>query len=83
MAMARPVVATAIGPSAELLGADAGCLVPPRADALASAIADILDAPQIAIRMGAAGRARVEACFSLERQVAQMQRLYAEVVASG
>jgi glycosyltransferase involved in cell wall biosynthesis len=78
MAMARPVIATDVGPSAELLGSEAGILVPPDVESVASAVRDVLAAPEMAARMGAAGRRRVEACFSLDRQVAAMQSIYAE-----
>jgi glycosyltransferase involved in cell wall biosynthesis len=76
MALARPVVATDVGPSAELLGADAGRLVPANAACLASALAELLDSPEERSRLGRAGRARVEACFTLERQVAEMSAVY-------
>jgi hypothetical protein len=33
--------------------------------------------------MGQAGRRRVEACFSLERQVARMSAIYREAAAIG
>jgi glycosyltransferase involved in cell wall biosynthesis len=76
MALARPVVATDVGPSAELLGTHAGRLVPANADRLATALAQLLDSPEERSRMGRAGRARVEACFTLERQVAEMSAVY-------
>ena len=79
MALARPVVATDIGPSAEVLGPDAGRLVPIDAAQLAAAISELLHAPDERLGMGRAGRARVEACFSLERQVAQMSAIYHQV----
>jgi glycosyltransferase involved in cell wall biosynthesis len=78
MAMARPVVATRVGPSAELLGPEAGRLVPPDAQALAAALDELLRSAATRARLGAAGRRRVEACFSLERQVAAMQAIYRE-----
>ena len=82
MAMARPVVATSVGPSAEVLGPDAGLLVPPDADALARALADLLEDPLKRDMMGEAGRQRVEACFSLERQVSEMSAIYIEAAAA-
>ena len=80
MAMARPVVATAVGPSAEIVGPDSGRVVPSRAAALADAIGSILEDPVMAKRMGCHGRARVEALFSQERQTRQMERMYREVL---
>jgi glycosyltransferase involved in cell wall biosynthesis len=76
MALARPVVATDVGPSRELLGVGAGRLVPPDAGALASALNDVLNVPETRRVMGRAGRARVDACFSLDRQVAEMTDVY-------
>jgi glycosyltransferase involved in cell wall biosynthesis len=76
MALARPVVATDVGPSRELLGIGAGRLVPPDAEALASALTDVLGSAESRRVMGRAGRARVEACFTLERQVAEMAAIY-------
>jgi L-malate glycosyltransferase len=83
MAMARPVVATDVGPSRELLGPEAGRLVAPDAAALAAALDNLLRSPDERERMGRAGRRRVEACFSLDRQVAAMSGIYREAVGSG
>jgi glycosyltransferase involved in cell wall biosynthesis len=82
MALARPVVATDVGPSAEILGADAGRLVPPDATSLAQALGDLLRSPDERARMGQAGRRRVDACFTLDRQVAAMSAIYREAVLS-
>lgn len=80
MALARPVVATDVGPSAELLGrpGEVGRLVPPEPVSLAHALDDLLRSPDERARMGAAGRRRVEACFTLDRQVAAMTAIYRE-----
>ncbi|MDQ6673616.1 MAG: glycosyltransferase family 4 protein [Chloroflexota bacterium] len=78
MALARPVVATRVGPSPELLGPEAGLLVPPDVASLAAAIDELLGSPERCARMGQAGRSRVEACFTLDRQVAQMAAIYRE-----
>ena len=83
MALARPVVATDIGPSAELLGADAGRLVPPDGALLAKAVADLLSSPEERSRLGQRGRARVEKCFGLERQVAEMTAIYRKAAQLG
>jgi glycosyltransferase involved in cell wall biosynthesis len=79
MAVAKAVVATDVGPSAELLGA-AGRLVPLDSASLAQAIGDLLRSPAERARMGQAGRQRVEACFTLDRQIAEMSAIYREVV---
>jgi glycosyltransferase involved in cell wall biosynthesis len=83
MALARPVVATDVGPSAELLGPDAGRLVRPDAVSLAQAIDDLLGSPERRARMGQAGRKRVEACFTLDRQRDEMGAIYREACLSG
>jgi glycosyltransferase involved in cell wall biosynthesis len=80
MALARPVVATNVGPSAELLGDEAGRLVEVDATRLAQALSDLLGSPLARSRMGRAGRARVEACFTLDRQVTEMSAIYRKVV---
>jgi glycosyltransferase involved in cell wall biosynthesis len=82
MASGVPVVATDIGPSAELLGTHAGVLVAPDVASLASALGAVLRSPEDRARMGRAGRRRAEACFSLSRQVAEMSRIYREAVLS-
>jgi glycosyltransferase involved in cell wall biosynthesis len=82
MAMARPVVATRVGPSAEVLGSAAGLLVSPEAGALAGALSDLLADADKRQTMGRAGRERVEVCFSLERQVSEMSAIYAEAAAT-
>ena len=83
MAAERPVVATDVGPSRELLGPDAGVLVPVDAVALAEAVRGLLDQPDRRARMGRAGRRRVEACFSLDRQVGEMTAIYRQAAAVG
>lgn len=82
MAAGRPVVATNVGPSAELLGPDAGLLVPPDAHALADGLARLLGSAELRRQMGSAGRARVAQHFTLDRQVAAMAQVYREA-ASG
>jgi glycosyltransferase involved in cell wall biosynthesis len=84
MALERPVVATNIGPSAELLGEDAlaGRLVPPDTASLAAALGALLRSPEQRAQMGRAGRKRVEAYFTLDRQVADMAAIYREVCQS-
>jgi glycosyltransferase involved in cell wall biosynthesis len=82
MALARPVVATDVGPSRDLLGPDAGVLVAPDPLQLARAVQELLRSPERRQRMGRAGRRRVEACFTLERQVTAMSRVYREALAA-
>ncbi len=79
MAMRRPVVATDVGPSRELLGDSAGVLVRPDPADLARGLLQVLRSPEASRRLGGDGRRRVEELFTLDRQVAEMSRLYREV----
>jgi glycosyltransferase involved in cell wall biosynthesis len=82
MAMARPVVATAVGGVPDIvLASQTGLLVPP-ADpaALAGAVQALLDDPARAARLGAAGRARAESTFGLGAHVDGVERVYDEVL---
>jgi len=78
MATGLPVVATAVGGNGELVADGAtGRLVPPEdPSALAGAIAAYLEAPDEARRHGAAGRARVQAEYSLKAMIARYAELY-------
>jgi glycosyltransferase involved in cell wall biosynthesis len=80
MAQARPVVATAVGGTPELVvDGETGLLVPPDdVDALARALKRALSDPGLATRMGEAGRARVERDFSLAASTARVLSLYSE-----
>jgi glycosyltransferase involved in cell wall biosynthesis len=82
MAMARPVVATAVGGVPDIvLASQTGLLVPP-ADpaALAGAVQALLGDPARAARLGAAGRARAESTFGLGAHVDGVERVYDEVL---
>jgi glycosyltransferase involved in cell wall biosynthesis len=82
MAAGRPVVATDIGGTNEIVvHGETGLLVPP-ADplALAGAIARLLADPQLQREMGAAGQRRVERLFSAGAMVDRIEELYEEVL---
>lgn len=80
MARRKPVVASGVGGIPEVLtnGLD-GLLVPP-ADpaALADACIRLACSPELRARMGEAGRATVEARFSLDAMVRQIEEVYDE-----
>jgi glycosyltransferase involved in cell wall biosynthesis len=80
MAHRKPVVASAVGGIPEVLtdGHD-GLLVPP-ADpaALAAACIRLACSPEMRSRLGEAGRATVEARFSLDAMVRQIEAVYDE-----
>jgi L-malate glycosyltransferase len=85
MACGRPIVATEAGGIPEIVedGVN-GLLVPPRdAHALARAIVDALKHDEKRQRMGAAGLARVQERFTVERMVAETASVYARVARSG
>ncbi|HXH06221.1 MAG TPA: glycosyltransferase [Vicinamibacterales bacterium] len=83
MATGLPVVATAVGGTPEaVVDGETGLLVPPRDPAaLASALERLIADETLRRRMGAAGRARVEAHFSVERMVADTEALLDRVLA--
>ncbi len=84
MAAGRPVVATAVGGVPEVVvDGETGLLVPPGdGPALAAAVRRVVVDPAWGRALGAAGRARATAHFSLARTVAQYAALYDEALAS-
>ena len=78
MGTALPVIASRVGGNGELVNDGVnGRLVEARCpDVLADAIAGYLTDPRLAAAHGAAGRARVEREFSLERMLASYDELY-------
>ena len=77
MACGKPVVATRVGSIAESVEhGTSGYLVPPGDVAeLAACVGELLQQPQLAARMGLAGRERVVQNWSLERMVEGYQDL--------
>jgi sugar transferase (PEP-CTERM/EpsH1 system associated) len=78
MASGLPVVATDVGGNADLVANGKTGIVVPAADvqALTDALTSLALAPERAAAMGAAGRAAVEARFSLSAMVAAYRNLY-------
>ena len=77
----RPVVAAAVdGPRELIAPGEHGMLVPPEdADALATAVADLLDAPARAAALARAGRSRYEMDFAESPVVARWRHFLATV----
>jgi len=82
MAGGKPIIATAHGgPTEMVMHGETGLLVPPGDDgALAEAIATLSEDEDARKAMGAAGRKRVEECFSISQFVSQFETLYDSVV---
>jgi sugar transferase (PEP-CTERM/EpsH1 system associated) len=80
MASGLPVIATQVGGNADLVQQDrTGLLVPPADEqAMAAAILSLAGHEQMTAAMGRAGRARVEADFSLTAMVSRYQAIYAQ-----
>lgn len=78
MAQAKPVVATAVGGTPELVvDGETGILVPPGdAGELRQALGRILGDPELAARLGRAGRERVRRSFSAEAMSERILRIY-------
>jgi glycosyltransferase involved in cell wall biosynthesis len=69
------------GPGIEVSDGETGLLVPERDEvALAEALFALLRDEAVAVRMGAAGRRRVERLFDLRRQTALLEDKYDEVL---
>jgi glycosyltransferase involved in cell wall biosynthesis len=76
MARAVPVVATDVVAIPEMVDSDTGRLVPANDPGeLATALAEVIDNPELQARLGAAGRERVLERFTLSGEVAKLRRL--------
>jgi len=82
MAMEKPVAATDVGGVRELVG-DAGVLVPAGdSNALAEAMVALMrKSAEDRERLGRAGRARIEAGFSMDARVEEWDSFYRSVLA--
>lgn len=85
MAMGKPVVATDIGCSVELLGKTgrAGVLVPPRdPDAMGEAIAELLQDPERRARLGRRARRRASRLFTAPVMAGKVEAVLASLRSS-
>jgi glycosyltransferase involved in cell wall biosynthesis len=82
MAAGRPIVATAVGGSLELIENGVhGLTVPPGdAAALASAIDRLIKSPELAARLGAAARQRVCERYSQHNRLRRFEEFYESVI---
>ncbi|MEN8238865.1 MAG: glycosyltransferase [Actinomycetota bacterium] len=82
LALGRPVVATSVGGVPSIVrDSETGILVPPGdPDAMAQAIAWMIDNPATAAAYGANGRALVEERHGIERMVRDTEAVYDEVL---
>jgi glycosyltransferase involved in cell wall biosynthesis len=78
MSMAKPVVASRVGPGAEVIEDGVSGLLcdPLRPDAIAATVTTVLTRPALRRRLGDAARARVIANFSEEVLVARNEEFY-------
>lgn len=83
MAAGRPVIGSAAGGVLEIIEpGSSGLLFPPgNSQALASALTTLWQNPQLAASLAAAGRQRVERCFTSAQYLQGVQAVYAAVMA--
>ena len=81
MALARPVVVTAVAGNPELVeDGVSGIVVPPRdVPMLSAAVSRLLRDAELAARLAAAGQERVRLHFSTEARVARLEALYLRI----
>jgi len=85
MAAGKPVIATAQGGPLEIVVPDeTGYLVPAGDEsALAESIGKLIDAPELIVRFGEAGRRRASELFNVSRYVLEFENLYEALLPSG
>ena len=83
MTLGKPVVSTKVGGIPEVVAAgETGLLAPVGAlEQLTDCVVRLLDDPSLRARLGAAGAAKVEAEYHVQRRVKAIERLYHQVLA--
>jgi glycosyltransferase involved in cell wall biosynthesis len=77
MAAEKPIVASRVGGIPEVVSEDVGVLVPPgQVDALYHALRHLILEKAERVRLGLAGRSRVESTFSLRQMVDEHENIY-------
>ena len=81
MAVGKPVIATPLGGSKELVTPETGLLVPPEnASAMAEALTNLATDPERLRTMGEAARKRATALFSSKKNTALTEAVYTELL---
>lgn len=82
MHLQKPVIGTAVGGIPEIIDHGVtGFLVPPQCpDALAEAILNLLQNPQLQKKLGQAGQEKAKTVFSLNNHLQSIQSIYTQVV---
>lgn len=84
MAVSKPVIATPLGGSKELVTPATGVLVSPEnAEEIASAITKLANNQDLLIRMSKAARQRAEQLFSSKKNTALTEAVYTELLTAG
>jgi glycosyltransferase involved in cell wall biosynthesis len=83
MAMARPIVAFALGETRVMAGEAAVYAEPNDVESYATRINELLDDPTARERMGAVGRARVEGSMSWEHSTVALEAAYVRALQRG
>lgn len=83
MACGKACVATDVPGSRDIIedGVSGFLVEPENAQAMSDAIERLKDDPELRVRMGKAARLRIEANYSIEREVAAHEKLYEEIMA--
>lgn len=79
MASGKPVVCTELGTGTSFVNVDGetGFVVPARnSHALASAINRLIDDPELRVKFGSAGRARVRQEFTIDKMIERVMKVY-------
>ena len=81
MALARPIVATAVGGVPSVITEETGVLVPAKdPEALATGVAQLLDDPEQAAILAKAAQDLVESEFGLDDMIAGTERVHQEAL---
>lgn len=82
MVLGKPVIATSVGGIVDVIddGKTGILVLPDDSGALAQAMIRLLGDEDLRVRMGRAGKAKIDAKFSVETMVSQIQGVYEELI---